>query len=138
MRVLVFGASTAQGYWDSQGGWVDRLKHYYDALQMSNFSIEQPKVMNLGVSGDTAGRVLSRIGPEAGARQNEKGLSIIIQVGSNNAAEVGGKTRTTSDEYQVELEKIISKSREFTDKVMMTNRKPIRSPGRTYISKTII
>jgi lysophospholipase L1-like esterase len=119
MRVLVFGASSAQGYWDSKGGWADRLKHYYDKLQMHDFSREQPKVMNLGVSGDTTASLLKRVGPESKARQNEKGLAIIIQVGSNNAAEQNGKLHSTAQEYQIDLEAIIKKSEEFTFKVLV-------------------
>ena len=117
--MLVFGASSAQGFWDSQGGWADRLKAYYDKLQMADFSAEQPRVMNLGVSGDSSQEVLKRIGPEASARQNEKGVAIIIAVGSNNAAETAGKTRTTTEEYQTELKQIIDKAKQLTDKVMV-------------------
>jgi lysophospholipase L1-like esterase len=119
MRVLVFGASSAQGYWDSQGGWADRLKHYYDEIQMQDFLVEQPRVMNLGVSGDTTAEVLKRISPEAKARQNQKGLAIIIQVGSNNAAEQNGQLRSSPESYQGELEAIIKKAEEFTYKVMV-------------------
>jgi lysophospholipase L1-like esterase len=119
MRVLVFGASSTQGYWDSEGGWADRLKHYYDELQIRNFSIEQPKIMNLGISGDTSGQVLERIAPEAQARQNAKGISIVVQVGSNNAAEENGQTRSTPEEYQAELEQIIAKAKQLTDKVLI-------------------
>lgn len=118
MRVLVFGASSVQGYWDAQGGWSDRLKHYYDELQMQDWSQEQPRIINLGVSGDTSNQVLSRVSSEAAGRQNEKGLAIIIQVGGNNAAEENGKTLTTAEEYQAELEKIVDESRKFTDKVL--------------------
>ncbi len=119
MRVLVFGASTAQGYWDSQGGWADRLKHYYDNLQMQDFSVDRPAVMNLGVSGDTSEQVLKRIGSESRARQNEKGLAIIIQVGSNNAAEQNGQLRSTSEDYQNNLGAIIKGAEEHTRKVMV-------------------
>lgn len=30
MRVLVFGDSITQGFWDTEGGWVERLRKYYD------------------------------------------------------------------------------------------------------------
>lgn len=119
MRVLVFGASTAQGFWDSRGGWVDRLKDYYDELQMRDFTTEQPQVMNLGVSGDSSQDVLERIGPEAGARKNEKGIAIIVQVGSNNAAVVNGRTRSTTEKYQEQLAKIIDESKKLTDKFLL-------------------
>jgi lysophospholipase L1-like esterase len=119
MRVLVFGASSAQGYWDSQGGWADRLKHYYDGLQMQDLSVDVPKIMNLGISGDTAQGVLNRIESEAQSRQNQKGLAIMIQVGSNNAAERNGQLRSTLEGYQDDLEMIITKARVFTDKIMV-------------------
>jgi lysophospholipase L1-like esterase len=119
MRVLVFGASTAQGYWDSLGGWADRLKKHYDQLQMQNFSIEQPRVMNLGVSGDTTAEVLKRLESESKSRQNDKGLAIIIQVGSNNAAEQNDLTVSTAKEYQKELENIIEMAQKFTDKIII-------------------
>jgi lysophospholipase L1-like esterase len=119
MRVLVFGASSTQGYWDSQGGWADRLKHYYDELQMKDFSVELPHVMNLGVSGDTTKEILKRINDEIKARENEKGISVIIQVGSNNAAEIDGKTRSSTKDYQKELEELIKKAEEHTYKVLV-------------------
>ena len=75
--------------------------------------------MNLGVSGDTAQQVQARIEAEAKARQNAKGISIIIQVGSNNAAEENGRTRTTPASYQSELEQIITKAKRLTGKVLV-------------------
>jgi lysophospholipase L1-like esterase len=104
MRVLVFGASSAQGYWDSQGGWADRLKHYYDEIQIEDLSQDIPHVMNLGISNDSTSEVLKRLGPECKARMNDKGVAIIIQVGSNNAAEIGGRLRSSPEKYQIDLE----------------------------------
>jgi lysophospholipase L1-like esterase len=119
MRVLVFGASSAQGYWDSQGGWADRLKHYYDGLQMQDLSSDQPKVMNLGVSGDSTVEILKRIGPECKVRINDKGLAVIIQVGSNNAAEIGGHLRSSPEKYQADLESIVKKAEDFIYKILV-------------------
>jgi lysophospholipase L1-like esterase len=119
MRVLVFGASSAQGYWDSQGGWADRLKHYYNALQLQDFSKEQPRVMNLGISGDSTKEVLKRIEPESRGRQNAKGLAIVVQVGSNNAAELRGQLHSTPEQYQTELKAIIKNAQAFTDKILV-------------------
>jgi lysophospholipase L1-like esterase len=119
MRVLVFGASSTQGFWDSQGGWADRLKHHYNHLQMQGFSEERPRIMNLGISGDTTGDILKRIVPESKARENDKGLAIVLSVGSNNAAEMGGHTVSSPDKYQTDLEAIIKKAEEFTYKVLV-------------------
>jgi lysophospholipase L1-like esterase len=119
MRVLVFGASSTQGYWDTLGGWADRLKNYYNAILMRDFSKDIPKVMNLGISDDTTTHILERLEPEAAARQNAKGLSFVIQVGSNNAAELNGKPRSTTAAYQADLEKIIIKARKYSDKILI-------------------
>jgi lysophospholipase L1-like esterase len=119
MRVLVFGASSTQGYWDSQGGWADRLKHYYDGLQIQDLSADQPKIMNLGVSGDSTAEILRRIGPECKARQNQKGLAVIIQVGSNNAAEIGGHLRSSPEKYQTDMETVIKKTEDYTYKILV-------------------
>jgi lysophospholipase L1-like esterase len=119
MRVLVFGASSAQGYWDSQGGWADRLKDYYNELQMRDFSVELPKVMNLGISGDTTTNILNRIDSESRARQNEKGLSFVFQIGTNNAAEEKGKMRFSVEDYKSDLKKLIEIARKYSDKIMV-------------------
>ena len=118
MRVLVFGASSTQGYWDSRGGWADRLKLYYNEIQMKDFSKDMPKVMNLGISDDTTTHIIKRIGPEAGARMNAKGLSFIIQVGSNNAATLNGRPRSTPENYKSELQKIFDTARKYSDKIL--------------------
>jgi lysophospholipase L1-like esterase len=119
MRVLIFGASSIQGFWDTQGGWADRLKQFYDEQQFKDFTIERPHVMNLGVSGDTTAELLSRLKPEAKARNNDKGISIIIQIGANNAAEEKGHTRSTPEEFKTELGKIIQEAASLTDKVLI-------------------
>lgn len=119
MRVLVFGASSTQGYWDSEGGWADRLKRYYDKVQMADFEKDQPKIMNLGISGDTANDIISRMDAETRARQNDKGLAFIIQIGSNDAAEVEGQPRSTPDSYSIDLETIIQKAKGYSNSVLV-------------------
>jgi len=119
MRVLVFGASSAQGYWDTKGGWADRLKLYYNDIQMKDFSEDLPKVMNLGVSDDTTTHIIKRIGPEAAARMNAKGISFIIQAGSNNAATLNGRPRSTPENYKSELQKIFDAARKYSDKILV-------------------
>lgn len=38
MRVLVFGDSITQGYWDTEGGWVKRIRSHYDLLQITDLN----------------------------------------------------------------------------------------------------
>lgn len=133
MRLLIFGASTAQGYWDSQGGWADRLKHYYDNLQMQDFDKEQPKVMNLGISGDQTSNLLNRMENEAKARENEKGIAIVLTVGSNNAAIRDGKEQSAED-YAADLSKLLPIAKSLTSQVLFVGFPSVNESKTTPVS----
>src|SRR6266446_3620690 len=70
MRALVFGASITQGFWDTEGGWVNRLRRHYDSQVIKGLHPEEnyPTVFNLGISGDSTKGVLKRFNNEAKAR----------------------------------------------------------------------
>jgi hypothetical protein len=57
VRALIFGSSIAEGYWASQGGWVQRLINDVARYHVENSqgAAEGDWVMNLGVGGDTVG-----------------------------------------------------------------------------------
>ena len=57
--VLVYGDSTVQGFWDTEGGWVQRLRSYLDKKFLNNPDCYYP-LFNLGVSGDTSKDLLER------------------------------------------------------------------------------
>lgn len=78
MRVLVFGASITQGYWDTQGGWVQRLRTHYDKKQIADLTKDNPSVFNLGVSADTTKDILERFEAETKARSRKKFKNCII------------------------------------------------------------
>jgi lysophospholipase L1-like esterase len=134
MRVLVFGASTVQGFWDSQGGWADRLKKYYDEIQLKDLSQDIPHVMNLGISNDGSAKLLKRIGAECEARRNQKGLAIIISVGSNSAAILNGQPVASIEQYKDEMEKIVSTAKRYTDKIMLVGLPAVDEPKTTPVS----
>jgi lysophospholipase L1-like esterase len=119
MRVLVFGASSAQGFWDSEGGWVDRLKKHYQKTQMQNFEADQPRIMNLGISGNTADDVINRMDAEAGARKDANGLAIIIQIGSNESALENDQPRLAPESYAINIETVIRKAMGYTRRVLV-------------------
>lgn len=75
--------------------------------------------MNLGISGDGSAELLKRINSEAAARQNEKGLSIVISIGSNSAAVLNGSQVSTSEKFVSEYEEIIELSRNYTNKILL-------------------
>ncbi len=69
MRVLVFGDSIAQGFWDTEGGWVARLIREYLTLKGLNLNTSQPDLFNLAVDGDTTDKIVYRFHAETMARQ---------------------------------------------------------------------
>ena len=106
MRVLVFGASITQGFWDSRGGWVERLIEHYNNLALQDLrSNNQPEVFNLGISGDTTTGLAKRFKNEVDVRLWPKEHYIFIfSIGTNNAAIEQGQPRSTSEKYQADLE----------------------------------
>lgn len=118
MRVLVFGPSVVQGFWDIDGGWAGRLRIHYDKLQMKGFPVEQPHVMNLGISGEGTSSLLERIENEAKARANAKGLAFVISVGDNDSSLEGGELKSKPEGFKSEVEELIGKARQYSDKIM--------------------
>jgi lysophospholipase L1-like esterase len=50
MRILVFGDSITQGFGDTEGGWVERLRHDYDVETIKDLraNTNYPTIFNLG------------------------------------------------------------------------------------------
>jgi lysophospholipase L1-like esterase len=120
MRVLVFGASITQGFWDTKGGWVGRLRKYYDEKALQNIQQDNySTIFNLGISGDTTAGLLKRLDAETEARKNQE-LAFIFSIGTNNAAVEGnGKQWSSPETYRSELEQIIEKARKYSSKIML-------------------
>lgn len=122
MRVLVFGDSIAQGFWDTEGGWVNRLRRHYDTQIVKDLKQEDnfPSIFNLGISGDTTHNVLGRLEDETEVRlwPGEE-LAFIFAIGSNDAAVEGdGKAWSTPQDYRKELEGIVKKAKDYTNKII--------------------
>lgn len=119
MRVLVFGDSITQGYWDTEGGWVDRLRKHYDELQVQDFDKDQPTIFNLGISADTSRNVLARAEAEIKARTRHNIPPIaIVQIGVNDSCAEPGGNMVPIDEYKTNLEKIIEALQSISSKLI--------------------
>lgn len=57
--IIVFGDSIAYGSWDDSGGWAKRLRSSLETDTGMNTS-QYYLVYDLGVAGDTAGRLVDR------------------------------------------------------------------------------
>ncbi len=84
MRVLVFGDSITQGFWDMEGGWVSRIRKHYDQQMIYDADNDLPSIFNLGVSADSSDDVLVRFENETKVRATEE-IAFIIAIGVNDA-----------------------------------------------------
>jgi len=112
MNILIFGDSITWGAYDpEQGGWATRLRNYFEEKD------NDTDVYNLGISGDTTANLLNRIEVEAKSR---KPNFIIFAIGINDAQFIHSTNglRVSPDEFQQNLEKLLSIAKKFTDKVV--------------------
>lgn len=127
MRVLVYGASITQGFYDIEGGWVQRLRKHYDELFLKDTSKNQPTIFNLGISGDSTDRLLRRFENETQARKfPHEDFAFIFMIGTNNAWFRGdGRPNSTPEAYRQELRQLIDKARNYSDKIIFLGLLPV-------------
>jgi lysophospholipase L1-like esterase len=125
MIILCFGDSNTVGFYDSQGGWVERLRR---ALQHER-PAEYIAVYNLGISGNRACDVRNRFDAEVAARvamDPDEEAVIIIAIGTNDAAFLHkkGVTRSSKDEYTEALRVVVDKAQRITGQVIVCGLSP--------------
>ena len=112
MRVLVFGDSIGQGFYDDiDCGWVQMLQKEYIAKAIAGE--EDVNIINLSVSGHSSQDVLSRIEPEILARKNDEKIIIILAIGVNDSYEKSGHRRTSQTQFRENIGKIINISKKY-------------------------
>ncbi|HTE22620.1 MAG TPA: GDSL-type esterase/lipase family protein [Candidatus Limnocylindria bacterium] len=125
MRVLIFGDSIAQGFWDLDGGWAARIRRSYDARQIEDMSRNEPMVFNVGISGDTSTSLCKRFRSETLARKwLDEEFAVVITVGVNDACIEAGKLWTTPDEYRQNITKLVEMAQELSSKVLFVGLTP--------------
>lgn len=123
-RWLVFGDSIAEGFFDTQGGWVDRLKQ----SQMTRYIKEGAgvKVFNLGISGQTSSDLLMRIESELQARKSPKhSMTVLVAIGANDSALEDGKPRMSAQRYKETIGRIIAIIRRYTHDIVLIGLLPV-------------
>jgi len=147
MRIIVFGDSIAHGAWDTQGGWVQRIRSEYDAQSIKDLGADYPDIYNLSISGDTAQGVLKRINFEMKTLSHRKQPVIIIAIGMNDSLIYKGVEATPPELFKGELQQIVLTAREYTDKILFVgltavddaicNPWPYSSSGKCFNNKRI-
>ena len=124
MRVLVFGDSIAQGFFDKNGGWVESLKRHCnkDFTQGSDYLT----FFNMSISGDFSKNVLDRLGNELQARVwPGEDQVIIFAVGINDSIVVSGKNAVTEAEFKQNISSILNIAKTYSSKVLFVGFTPV-------------
>ncbi len=110
--ICIFGDSITWGAVDSEnGGWVARLRHYFEA---NNNDIA---VYNQGVSGDNTDDLLVRFKIECIAREPQ---IIIFAIGINDSQYIMTKDnpRVSIEKFQNNLVELINQAKNFSNKII--------------------
>lgn len=135
-KIIVAGDSIAYGKWDSNGGWVTRLRTYIDKTynigKRNNF-----QVYNLGIPGEIAPRLAERFEGELDMRipsvekTNGKNL-IILAIGINDSCSNNWLTsqKTSEEAFKDSIRKMIDVAQDKGCRVAVIGLTPV-NPSRS-------
>lgn len=119
MRILVFGDSIAYGAWDTNGGWVDRLKCIAHEQTVKSKGKNKLQIINLGVGSDTSSKILARLETEIKARYSVNWpLILIFNFGINDERTINNAAETSLKNFKENIVKIIKISNQYTTKII--------------------
>lgn len=129
MRVLVFGDSITYGAWDTQAGWVERIKRIAHEKTIQSEGKDKVQVINLGIGGDTSTKILKRMPGEIEARYSASWPFVfIITFGANDERSIDGKIETPVEQFEANVKEIISLAKQHSDKILFLGIPPIGKP----------
>lgn len=123
MRVLVFGDSITQGFWDVDGGWVARLRKQYDQKAIDTDDYSQPAIINLGVSGDSTNDLLARFDNEAKVRANDE-LAFVFAIGVNDSRTKDRVNYSDTGQYKANLHALVDLAKKYSSKMLFVGLTP--------------
>ncbi len=126
MRVLCFGDSITQGFWDLEGGWVNRLRKHFDVSRDQVGKHEYVSVFNLGVDGNTTADILKRLKSEADARIRPDGdCAFVFATGTNDGIFTESGTVSSPERYATELAELLDVCKPYGGPVMFVGLTPV-------------
>lgn len=136
VRVLVFGDSVAQGCWDSEGGWVDRLKREMNGAYVSSGGATKVQVINLGIGGESTNALLKRLRAEIEARVwHGWQLAFIFCTGTNDVRVIDGVVESTPEQFRQNNEAIMHIAQEYSDRILFVGQPPLAQPELNFKGK---
>ncbi|MEI7683152.1 MAG: GDSL-type esterase/lipase family protein [Candidatus Saccharibacteria bacterium] len=128
-RVLVFGDSIAYGAWDTQGGWVDRLKRAAHQQTLESEGQTKVQIINLGIGGDSSTKILARLESEITARYSASWSFILVfSFNANDERTRNAVPETPLDQFNRNTQTIIDIAKKHSDKILFVGTTPTREP----------
>lgn len=143
MRVLVFGDSITYGAWDTEAGWVERIKRQAHTQTVESQGTRKMQIINLGIGGDSSTTILKRMPTETEARYSASWPFIfVITFGTNDERSIDGKIETPIEQFEANVRGIISLATRYTDKILFLGMPPTGKPtvefkGQKYSDKRV-
>lgn len=126
IRILVLGDSIAYGGWDTQGGWVERLKRQAHKITADSVGKTKIQIMNLGIGGDNSTKILARIHNEVQARFSQTwDMKIILSFGVNDERAKDGVIEVPIEKYKLNIKSIIEEAKKFTNDILIVGNPPL-------------
>lgn len=126
-HIIAFGASITYGAWDTEGGWVARLRKYLDTKSLAPGQAEYFLTYNLGISGDNSLGLLERFEAELKPRLDDEEENILIfSIGINDSQFVSkdSKNRISPKDYQLNLTKTLNLAKKYSAKIVFVGITP--------------
>jgi lysophospholipase L1-like esterase len=125
-RVLVFGDSVEYGAWDTDGGWVDRVKRSSHAQTVATQGKNKIQIFNLGIGGDTSRNILARLKHEIDARNHPSwDLKLVFSFGTNDSRLNDGVATVPLEEFAANAKVIIEIAKNYTDDMLIVGNPPL-------------
>jgi acyl-CoA thioesterase-1 len=127
MRILFFGDSITQGFWDTDyGGWVQRIRRDYDKQSVKNLVENANEIFNLGVDGDNLQGVIKRLPYEIEARRYlQEPYLLVFAVGMNDTTFRGSEVANTTEQFREDLSVLLASASHYSDKVLFVGLTPV-------------
>lgn len=132
-KILIFGDSIAYGKWDSEGGWVARLRKHID----QTYNLDKPtnfQVHNVSIAGEVMPHMVKRFASELDMRilqeeaTNKKNL-VILALGINDSCSNNWLTKEQTPEkiFIESLRSLIRTSLEKNCKIIVVGLTPVNA-----------
>lgn len=148
-NIIVFGDSITFGFYDSEGGWVDRLKRYV-SKDAKDEGESNNRIYNLGVTGANTQFMLDRADHEITPRSWESDKTVVIYAMGPNDPSIsksGNSSVPVSEkQFRKNLSKLVAIARNYKAEIVFVGPAPINEklvspapfdPDLSYLDKPL-